>query len=129
MFGFNSECRIAMLIDGTSNTAAMAEKTLECYDGPHGVTWGYRANAMVGCDIGGGSTNFGPNRWDIHWVVVGYQPRVGRLGEYYNWGSLHPGGANLLLADGAVRFASETTDLSIFRAIATIGNGETNTQF
>ena len=129
MFGFNSECRIAMLLDGTSNTAAMAEKTLECYDGPHGVTWGYRGNAMVGCDIGGSANNFGPNRWDIHWVVAGYQPRVGRLGEFYNWGSLHPGGANVLLADGAVKFASETTDLNIFRAIATISNGETNTQF
>jgi prepilin-type N-terminal cleavage/methylation domain-containing protein/prepilin-type processing-associated H-X9-DG protein len=129
MFGFNSECRLAMLTDGTSNTAAMAEKTLECYDGPKGVTWGYRANAMVGCDIGGSSFNFGPNRWDLHWNATNFQPIVGRLGAYFNWGSLHPGGANVVLADGAVKFASETTDLSIFRAIATIANGETNTQF
>jgi prepilin-type processing-associated H-X9-DG protein len=33
--------------------------------------------------------------------------------------SVHPGGANVLLADGSVHFCSETTDIQILRYMAT----------
>jgi prepilin-type N-terminal cleavage/methylation domain-containing protein/prepilin-type processing-associated H-X9-DG protein len=39
--------------------------------------------------------------------------------------SLHPGGANFALADGSVRFVSDTIVLTTYRALATIGGGET----
>ncbi|GAA4431419.1 DUF1559 domain-containing protein [Bremerella cremea] len=38
--------------------------------------------------------------------------------------SQHPGGVQVAMADGSARFASETIDLTIWRAIATRGGGE-----
>jgi prepilin-type N-terminal cleavage/methylation domain-containing protein/prepilin-type processing-associated H-X9-DG protein len=38
--------------------------------------------------------------------------------------SRHPGGVNLLLGDGSVRFLSETVDLALYRALATRAGGE-----
>ncbi|MFV1965066.1 MAG: DUF1559 domain-containing protein [Pirellulaceae bacterium] len=38
--------------------------------------------------------------------------------------SHHPGGVNLLLADGSVRFVSETVDPAVWRALATIAGTE-----
>ncbi|MGC8640283.1 MAG: DUF1559 domain-containing protein [Isosphaeraceae bacterium] len=38
--------------------------------------------------------------------------------------SRHPGGVNLLLADGSVRFVKNTIDLRIWQALATIAGGE-----
>ncbi|APW63950.1 DUF1559 domain-containing protein [Paludisphaera borealis] len=38
--------------------------------------------------------------------------------------SFHPGGVNLLLADGSVRFVKNTIDLATWRALGTMGGGE-----
>lgn len=38
--------------------------------------------------------------------------------------SLHPHGVNVLMMDGAVRFASETIDLLVWRSLGTRGGGE-----
>ena len=43
------------------------------------------------------------------------------------FGSSHPGGANFALADGSVRFLSETISLMTFRALSTRRGGETVT--
>ena len=39
--------------------------------------------------------------------------------------SLHPGGVNILLADGSVRFNSSSVDLGVWRALGTRNGGET----
>ncbi len=39
-------------------------------------------------------------------------------------GSLYPGGAQRVFADGSVRFLPDTIDLATFRAISTISLGE-----
>lgn len=127
MFGANSACKIAMVRDGTSNTVAIAERTLEVWDGS-AAAWGYRGNAMIGVDLGFTGVPYGPNRWD-RWYTSAGTPVPGRLGEFFGWGGLHPGGAHVLMGDGSARFASETTDLLIFRALATMAGSETNTQF
>lgn len=43
--------------------------------------------------------------------------------------SYHPGGVNVCMADGAVRFASENIELKIWRALATIHGGEVVPEF
>lgn len=43
--------------------------------------------------------------------------------------SAHPGGVNLLLVDGSVRFVSNSVDLSTWRALATRAGGEVPSDF
>jgi prepilin-type processing-associated H-X9-DG protein len=38
--------------------------------------------------------------------------------------SRHPGGANFVMADGAVRFVSETIDHDLYRGLSTKAGGE-----
>jgi len=125
MFGENSDCSFAKITDGSSNTVAFAEKLYSVYDGPC-TAWGYRGWAMT-TDIAStdtGTVGKSPlNNWSVWWVAD-YKPRPGTLGEWSYPGSLHPGGCNMGMGDGSVRFVSETTAFSVLDAIATIGNGE-----
>jgi prepilin-type N-terminal cleavage/methylation domain-containing protein/prepilin-type processing-associated H-X9-DG protein len=41
-----------------------------------------------------------------------------------NFSSYHPGGCNFALADGSVRFISETVDMAVIRGLATTARGE-----
>ena len=47
------------------------------------------------------------------------------VGGLYSARSDHPGGVNLLLLDGAVRFVADAVDLPTWRALATRAGGET----
>jgi prepilin-type processing-associated H-X9-DG protein len=38
--------------------------------------------------------------------------------------SLHPGGANFVMADGSVRFVQETIDFRVYQALSSIQGGE-----
>jgi len=121
MFGENSDTSAAHVRDGTSNTVAVCETTRWVANGSP-PAWGYRGWVMIGADIGSGV-----NVWTIPptWTWVSPQtPIVGRLRTWGTVGGLHPGGANVALADGAVKFVSETTDLVILTAVATMAGGE-----
>lgn len=122
MFGVNSVTSVAMINDGTSNTVAMAERTLQVYMGSP-AAWGYRGCTMVGVDLAGCYVP-GINRWD-HPNYPTYVPKAGTLGEYCGVGSLHPEGVHVLLADGSARFLQENTALVILKAIQTIAGNET----
>ncbi|MDR1054144.1 MAG: DUF1559 domain-containing protein [Planctomycetaceae bacterium] len=45
---------------------------------------------------------------------------------FYGAYSYHPGGVNVLLADGSVRLVSDTIDYETWKSAATISNGEVN---
>jgi prepilin-type processing-associated H-X9-DG protein len=45
-------------------------------------------------------------------------------GTYQNVNSMHPGGANVLFADGSVRFIKSSIDLKTWWALGTKANGE-----
>jgi prepilin-type N-terminal cleavage/methylation domain-containing protein/prepilin-type processing-associated H-X9-DG protein len=116
LFGENSTTRMADVRDGLSNTLAVAESTLDVYNGRCSA-WGYRGWVMVGIDVG----TYGINNWTYPPVLA--NPRVGQLGSWAYAGSLHPGGANFLLADGAVRFIPENTSNVVLRNLAMMADG------
>jgi prepilin-type N-terminal cleavage/methylation domain-containing protein len=117
MFGEDSSTRRSHVGDGLSNTIAMAETLYDVYNGRCSA-WGYRGWVMVGIDVG----RYGFNRW--YWYPYLQTPRVGQLRSWGHAGSLHPGGAYLLLADGSIHFFSETTDGVLLESLSTMDGGE-----
>lgn len=116
MFGENSTTRMADVTDGTSQTAALVEATFDVYNGRCSA-WGYRGWVMTGNDIG--STK-GINNWTYTTIV----PKVGRVGSWGDPASLHPGGCMIGLADGAIRFIPQVTDLVVRQRLAMMSDGE-----
>ncbi|HQU41269.1 MAG TPA: DUF1559 domain-containing protein, partial [Pirellulales bacterium] len=118
MFGTNSTSSMADILDGTTSTVAVIETTRTVYNG-NGNAWGYRGWVMTGValydnlsgypgaayyPLNGGQTI---NAWTYS-TVASHQ--VGRLASWGMAGSLHPAGCLIGMADGSVRFISETTD-------------------
>ena len=122
MFGENSDCRISDVRDGTSNTIAMAETTYEVCNG-FCSAWGYRGWVMKGVDAEG-SWGYGINAWANPIDPYCNIPIHGRLGSWGHVGSLHPGGARVLLADGSVHFMDENTDVVILRQLSAMADGD-----
>lgn len=116
IFGENSNARLAEIADGTSNTVAVAETTLDVFNG-NTPAWGYRGWVMIGVDLGQGI-----NRWDFTTLPT---PKRGRLGAWGRPGSLHPGGCNMLIADGSVRFFPENLDIASLNSLAAMADGLT----
>ncbi|HQU41454.1 MAG TPA: DUF1559 domain-containing protein [Pirellulales bacterium] len=155
MFYMNSATRFADLLDGASNTAAMAEsilgaapdptkppdpRTVYAYLGgspvtdanclaanqynvsdPRSFAW---ANGEVRCGLYNHYLPPNSPRLDC----VSYDPNT----QYTDTGwrtarSYHPSAANLLLADGSVHTIQDTIDIAIWRALATLRNGESLT--
>lgn len=110
--------------DGSSNTIAMAETTCDFYNG-YGNAWGYRGYVMTGVDPCVGSCACGVAIGINSWACYPYltSPTPGRLGSWGQMGSLHPGGATALFADGSVQFLSETTDVIILDRMAAKSDG------
>jgi len=117
MFGENSATRLTEVTDGTSNTVAMAETTLATMGG-NATNWGFRGSDQVGLSLGTGG---GLNRW--HVSPSGSVEKGHRMGPL-TAGSYHPGGANVVLADGSVRFVSEKAPFDVREALATMAGGE-----
>jgi len=122
MFGENSDTGIQHVLDGTSNTIAIAEQTHNLIDGAPNA-WGYRGWVQIGLDV----AFYGINRFDVFlgsWYTGNRDRIVGRLAEWGTSGSLHPGGINITLGDASVRFISDTTDVTVLKQIATMAGAE-----
>lgn len=135
------QCRIADILDGLSNTIMLGERSSKTWkkqpagsSGPWGAVW---VGQELSCD---GITNV--------WALAGrteYQMNTGRTSDVPGpssindnpleaFGSEHAGGANFLMADGAVRFISENIqwndrpadhdDVGVFHLLGSIKDGQ-----
>ncbi len=78
-------------------------------DNAAGVSSGINNNKTGGF----GKPSCGPNDWGIH--------DCGPNNEIFSW---HPGGANMCMTDGSVRFVKDTVSPAIVRALITRAGGE-----
>jgi prepilin-type N-terminal cleavage/methylation domain-containing protein/prepilin-type processing-associated H-X9-DG protein len=124
MFGENSNCRISMITDGTSNTIMLGETTLECFNG-RTPAWAYRGWVQVGVDPGVSLIN----NWNYTSSTGPIEPKFGRVGSWSRMGSMHIGGAHAAFADGSVRFLSQALDLTTLGRLAAMADGNTTPNY
>ncbi len=123
MFGQNSDCTIAHVSDGMSNTFMLGETTLDVYDGSC-PAWGYRSFAMIGIDPAHVWALRGINDWGWGYTAApGYSPRIGRLTNWGYAGSLHSGGSQFAMGDGSVRFVGENAPKALLEQMSNIADG------
>jgi len=119
MFGMDGCCRMRDITDGSSNTVAVVERVRQVRRGngwPE--TWGY----TKWYDYGGVILDSGQmNRWGN--TTLGGPDVMGVGWTPYSPASFHVGGIHVLLADGAVRFISENTDLTTLQNLSAISDG------
>lgn len=128
MFGPYSACKIRDLTDGSSNTIAVAETTLDIKDGITG-TWGYAHWVGGGVDFANG---LGLNNFAVccTWSTPPNQNlSKTQLSSWSLAGSLHTGGLQVLLGDGSVRFVSENMAAITRQNLSYIGDGQTIGEF
>ena len=132
----NSHISYAAVTDGLSNTVVAGEKTAYLADSTWvGIIPGYRHfayNAFASAGTGGIGVNYdyagailashsGPSLYESPQVIHPPNSPLGHTDEFY---SLHPGGANVLMGDGSVRFLRQSVNLLAWQALSSRANGE-----
>jgi prepilin-type N-terminal cleavage/methylation domain-containing protein/prepilin-type processing-associated H-X9-DG protein len=147
---FGNRVTFSVVIDGTSNTAAMSEwvkgasgqntrglnlvYSISQYNnsGPqndftlcnsaNSPLWDFKGEYWTLQDTGRGGPYYHvmPPNQNACAVFAGF----GNVDSFIGPSSLHPGGANLLLLDGSVRFIKSTIDLPTWNALGTRAGGE-----
>jgi prepilin-type processing-associated H-X9-DG protein len=103
--------------DGLSNSMAITEyHTTDSND--QRAFWGYGRNQYA---FSAATVQFG-SRVPSYLTCIGLGLLHDRCAR--GFASLHPGGANALMADGSVRFYNKTLDPRVFMSLATIAGGE-----
>ncbi|MDR3620270.1 MAG: DUF1559 domain-containing protein [Paludisphaera borealis] len=130
LFYRNSRVGVAAIIDGTSNTIAVGERSHNLSY----VTWTARSiDGWLGKTslVEGGTDKFSPSPEECWTQVLGpagledgsrtpNDPEA-HVEDYW---SRHPGGVNFLFADGSVHFLKDSINPAPWRALATRASGE-----
>ena len=132
VFYINSKTKVRDFTDGTTQTAMICEIILTPGDTSL-PEWQHDMRGVMhypeGCLYHHNNT---PNTLSPDWIREAYCNNINKLapcvGAYSSAGnrrltlnarSRHPGGVNLLLGDGSVRFIDDSIELDIWRALAT----------
>ena len=133
LFDINLSTKIRDITDGTSYTLMMVEHLTD--NAFRGWFWTSQASASVifawvtpnssspdhlsGCDLPG------VNQPEMNLPCVEESHLYPRTATAR---SRHPGGVDVVLADGSAHFISDTVDVNLWRALGTIQAGEVNQQ-
>ena len=112
IFAYHGSFGLRDILDGTANTIALYEDMH--ITGYHDGMWD--TNEYYDASWAGTLSVTGNLRNPMNNKNPAFQPPDCRC---HSWSSNHPGGANAVLADGSVRFFSETIDHFIQYSIAT----------
>lgn len=115
-FGGNSNSTMRDFVDGTSNTVLMSETVFECSSGRISP-WACVQHAGTGVVLTQGINRF----------LTGSSTTLTNYA--YNASSMHVGGCHTLMGDGAVRFISQNTNLSILQYLAYVADGNVVGEF
>jgi prepilin-type N-terminal cleavage/methylation domain-containing protein len=108
------EVGFADVLDGTANTLMLGERSMIL---PTGVTNSYRS-WIRGNNGGSGTTKCVTNP-----INATHYNGSNNFNEI-SFGSNHPGGCQFAMGDASVRYVSETIDLTVYRASASMNSGE-----
>lgn len=132
----NSRVRIAAITDGTSYTVAAGERSPWLADAVWpGVVPGakhYSYHEFASSGTGGPGINYdnagsyvgansGPSIWEDPQIIHPPNSPIGHTDEMF---ALHPGGVNILMCDGSVRFVKTAVHLSTWSALCSRSFGE-----
>ena len=128
VFFGNSHLKFSNIDDGTSNTIGFSERA--------GMSKGFNNAAASWIGIGRPNTNGTPAvakavfraNFDINRDYFSMPPNGDQNNVGKNASSAHPGGINVGVCDGAVRFISETVNTTVFRNLCNRRDG-TSTAF
>jgi prepilin-type N-terminal cleavage/methylation domain-containing protein/prepilin-type processing-associated H-X9-DG protein len=142
--------RIRDVIDGTSNTLLMGERSHVDANFDTFFTGGYAANPMTGWGYwapSGGQmaitdltmSSFGPINYRIPFNFANKPGSISSAASFDSspenirrmcaFGSQHTGGAHVALVDGSVRFLSENLDQAVLRSLSTRAGNEVVGEF
>jgi hypothetical protein len=104
IFFGNSRVGLADILDGSSNTLMVGEReSFRCYGG----TW-LGVRTVMSTNTRGVAVVIGHSRPKMNLVTAAIPWDTNRTGCGEGFSSLHPGGAQFLLADSSVRFIAAT---------------------
>ncbi|TWT42586.1 putative major pilin subunit [Thalassoglobus neptunius] len=126
MNGDTQPIRIAMFLDGTTNTIAIGEHSSYTIRDSDGADVDARPSNWAGGFWGAGPANHAWLGWSLNITVPRYQinyngPGYGHdipYGGHTGFRSNHTGGVQVTLADGSVRFLSENIDFDTLLALS-----------
>jgi prepilin-type N-terminal cleavage/methylation domain-containing protein/prepilin-type processing-associated H-X9-DG protein len=127
--GCDLATNLAMISDGTSNTALAGESPLQKLVWPpsnaglvlssYGGFWGQGAYTSTHGRV------FPPNAPYVKYGLPNYPPiRTEKLLSAWQFGSVHPGGLNFMFADGSVHWIKNSISPAVWYGLQTTHNGE-----